>query len=397
VKIAHITVYPTEGQKHVKASGVASYAKNLISTMPVADNDEVFVLCNMIDGQRQTYSENGVQVIRCFSRSPRFMIELLQELRRINPDVLHIQQELALFGNIVTAYLLQWFVLLSRKYQPVLTLHGVVDPQKINAAFIKENNAKLPVWLVKLAFWLIFKPLTMWAKRVVVHEQYFKNILVQRYNVAAKKIAVIAHGVEALQPTAKSQACRDLDLDASANLILFMGYLTGYKGLDLLIEGFSSYAKEDPRAFLVIGAGEHPKLADDPVYMREYKRLQQKAQKLLPAQQYRWAGFIPEQKINHYYSACDVSVYPYTVSMASSGPMSFAIGFEKPFLASDAFADIFDSNLLFERSPKALSKKLQYFFVHTDAFKTQLRQLKQSRSWHHVSEQTYQLYEQVAK
>jgi len=392
MKIAHVTLYPPKSEKHVSGSGVASYSKNLITNMP--GDDEHIVVANVMDGV-ETYSEGNVSVHRVFRRNPNFLFAVHRELKKINPDTVHIQQELALFGGIFTAYLLQWLVFLWRK-KVTITLHGVVDPDKVDAVFVKENNSRLPVWLVKLAFRIIYTPLMKWSDHVIVHEQLFKNIAVKKYGIDSQKISVIPHGVEELSTIDTYRAREALAIPSSANVALFMGYATGYKGLDLLIEGFAEYAKKSPHAYLIIGAGKHPKLHDDVTYLKEYERLQSKAKKLIPGSQYRWEGFIKEAEITVYYSASDVSLYPYTTALSSSGPMSFAIGYEKPFLVSTAFESIFNTypQLLFDRKPGDLADRLEYFFTYRHDYDEISRELKQQRSWRRVANLTLNTYRQ---
>jgi glycosyltransferase involved in cell wall biosynthesis len=395
MRIAHVTLYPPKNEKHVSSSGVASYSKNLVTHLN-DKSDEQFVVCNMIDGKAETYREDNVSVRRVFERSPGFIFQIHRALKTINPDVVHVQQELALFGGVLTAYLLQWLLLVWRK-KVVITLHGVVDPRKIDATFIKENNSKAPVWLVRLAFRIIYTPLFWWSDRVIVHELYFKDIAVKAYGADADKVAVVHHGVEIFTTMDSQVARRELNLPESVDIVYFMGYATGYKGIDLLIEGFSKYADDNPNAYLVLGAGKHPKLHQDATYLREYQRLQDKAEALIPTGQYTWRGFIKEPEVRAYYSASDVSVYPYTTAMSSSGPMAFAIGYEKPFLVSSAFEDVFgdEPRLLFERDATSLADKLGYFFANKDEYSEQSRRLKTQRTWDHVGEQTHAVYQDI--
>lgn len=397
MKIAHVTLYPPKGEKHVSSSGVASYSKNLVSHIPSKAGNQT-VVCNIADAGAGIYIDDDVEVHRVFRRKPGFIFSVHQELKKVGADVVHIQQELALFGGITTAYLLQWLVFVWR-HKTVITLHGVVDPNGIDAAFVKENNSRLPVFLVKLAFKIIYTPLMKWSQKIIVHEQFFKDIIVRSYGINPSKIEVIPHGVEMLATLDKERARSELGLQPGADIVLFMGYATGYKGIDLLIEGFSEYAKRNPKALLVIGAGKHPKLQNDEAYLKEYKRIQDKAATLIPAGQYAWEGFIKEAAISAYYSASDVSVYPYTTALSSSGPMSFAIGYEKPFLVSTAFADIFSSHphLLFERDPKSLADKLDYFFTHRDSYAQTSTNMKRDRSWSKVGARTFHVYENVSE
>jgi glycosyltransferase involved in cell wall biosynthesis len=392
MKIAHVTLYPPKGEKHVKGSGVASYSKNLISNIPVSQQT---VISNILT-KPEEYNEDDLRIVRAFWRKPSFIIAIHRALKRSAPDIIHIQQELALFGGFSTAYLLQWLVFMWRK-NTIVTIHGIVDPSAITKQFVAENNSRLPAWLVRLAFRIIYTPLMRHARHIIVHEQQFKNIVVHKYGIAAQKITVIPHGVEALQTSNKLLARRALKLPADADIALFMGYATGYKGLDLLIDGFAQYASQNKNAYLVIGAGKHPKLHSDPTYLAEYQRLQDKAAQNIPRSQYEWRGFIEEGEIENYYSASDVSLYPYTTAMSSSGPMSFAIGFERPFLVSDAFADIFAAHphLLFDRTPKAFAERLAYFFAHPNEYAELSNQLKQHRTWQSVGRQSHDVYQKV--
>lgn len=392
MKILCVSIYPEKGQKHANIGGVASYTKNLVSNFPRTDEDEIFVLCNRINAQNDSYLEDGIKAIRCFDRNPNFFWQILKEIHRIKPDVIHFQQEIALFGSILTAYMLQWLLFLLRGYNLIITLHGVVSLKKINKEFIRENNSTLPIWAVKMGFRVIYNPLCLWAKKIIVHEEVFKTILIKEYGVSDEKIEVIHHGVEDLSSIEKEAACGKLVLDAKKNLILFMGYLTGYKGIDLLLEGFSWYAKTNPRAYLVVGSGKHPKLKDNSEYNQEYKRLQLKAKELIPENQYRWDGFIEEKDIINYYSACDVSIYPYTVGMSSSGPMAFAVGYEKPFLASDVFNGVVPEKLLFEGAPIHFAKKLEDFFIRPNDFFNLIKGMKNVRLWSKVGLSTMAVY-----
>ena len=397
MKVAHVTLYPPKGEKHVSSSGVASYSKNLITHIPLKTGEQT-VVCNVADAGASVYVDSEAEVHRVFRRTPSFIFSVHSELKKINADVVHIQQELALFGGIVTAYLLQWLIFFWR-HKTIITLHGVVDPDKIDSTFVKENNSNLPVPLVRLAFRVIYTPLMKWAQKVIVHEQYFKDIIVHSYGIDGSKVEVIPHGVEMLTPLDKQRARTELDVSQGADVVLFMGYATGYKGIDLLIDGFAEYAKHNPKAFLIIGAGKHPKLHNDETYLNEYCRLQEKAAQTIPKNQYVWEGFINESDIATYYSASDVSIYPYTTALSSSGPMSFAIGYEKPFLVSTAFADIFSSHpeLLFERNKRALADRLEHFFSHRDSYAKSSSIMKRSRSWQKVGMQTFRIYESVSE
>jgi glycosyltransferase involved in cell wall biosynthesis len=396
MRVAHISLYPPKGHKHAGGSGVASYTKNLVTHLADEHIGTQFVLCNKLD-REDTYREHSIFVKRCFDRNMHFVTQLQQELRDVHPDIVHIQQEIALFGNIATAYSLQLLVRAWRK-SLVITLHGVVDPDIVDEQFVRSNNSRAPAWLVRRALQGIYKPLVTQPSHIIVHEQLFKDILVRSYGAQPDTISVIPHGVEVIHPGPVSRTRERLHIPTGAQVVLFMGYATGYKGLDLLIDGFAHYAQRNPTAYLIIGAGKHPKLQDDPHYLSMYEALQHKASSAIPANQYQWIGFIPEKNIPAYYGAADVSIYPYTAAISSSGPMSIAIGGERPFLCSDAFTNVFASwpQVLFQKTPEAMSGKLDYFFAHKAEYADISRALKRQRTWESVGRTTAGVYKMLA-
>ncbi|MFA5130527.1 MAG: glycosyltransferase [Patescibacteria group bacterium] len=393
MKIVTISTYAPRGTKHANAGGVASYTKNLVTNLPKDLGDELIVLCNKIDGKFESYDEDGLKIIRCFDKNIKCFFELFTQIQKIKPDVIHIHQELSLYGGILNAYLLQWFLLFLRRYKTIITLHGVVSLKQIDREFIKGNNSNLPVWLTKLAFYVIYRPLCVWSKMIIVHEEYFKNILIHEYKVKGDKIIVIHHGVEDLQTIDQNEARLILSIDKDKDVCLFMGYLTGYKGIDFLIEGFAEYSKLNPKAYLIIGAGKHPKLENDRVYLNEYQRLVNKAQTLIPQDMYRWVGFIKEEDIINYYSACDVVLFPYTAAISSSGPMAIAIAYRKPILCSDVFSQVFDEKLLYKRDRFMIAKALyDYFLKNKSNILDYIYHLKEERTWKSICQITNRYY-----
>jgi hypothetical protein len=162
VKIAHITIYPPKRCKHSSTGGVASYTKMLVGEMRSISNDEIYVLSEKIDGVVEEYEEEGIQIIRCFDKKLRFAFQIFRAIKKINPDVIHVQQELFLFGNIITAYLLQGLIFALKKYNTVITLHGVISLKKLDKKFAQKNESSLTPAILRFVFKTIFKPLCIY-------------------------------------------------------------------------------------------------------------------------------------------------------------------------------------------------------------------------------------------
>lgn len=172
-----------------------------------------------------------------------------------------------------------------------------------------------------------------------------------------------------------------------------MGYAAGYKGIDYLIEEYERYNAVNPNSLLILGVGPHPKLKNDSTYLREvYDRLKEKALSL-GKKNVRWLGFISENEIPLYYSAADVSVYPYLYELSSSGPMAISIAYNLPYLASTVFRNtISEKAILFELKSNGLKNKLSDFFDKEQPNVDYVAKQKNERIWPKVADMTLDIY-----
>jgi len=398
MKIAHISLYPPKWELHCDKSWVAPYTKNLATNISYGEDDEVYIIWD-IDTSREIYSENIIEVRKVFSKWVFFYKNILKEIDFIQPDVVHVQQELALYGNILSAISLRFLLkaLQKRWIKTVITFHGIVDIVSIDQEFMKENFSALPIFMVKFAFTFIFNPLIKYSDEVIVHEDLFKTrILEQYYKIPAENIHVVHHGIEDFSQDilTQSQAREKIWVSENTKVLLFMWFITGYKWIDLLIDGVSEYKKKFWDDFkLYILWAYHPKLKDDESYKAEYQRLQDKAISKLWENVDWQSGFVDGAKMALYYPASDVVLFPYTRSISSSWPMALSIGYKVPFLASDVFSESIDNaDLLFEKTPNWLSEKLHYFFENIDKYWEVIFQMRTERLWWEVGKKTYNIY-----
>lgn len=86
-----------------------------------------------------------------------------------------------------------------------------------------------------------------------------------------------------------------------------------------------------------------------------------------------------------YYPAVDVVMFPYTRSIASSGPMALSIGYEVSFLASDVFAESIDNKeLLFAKNPDAMAEKVKEFFDNSESYNATISKMRKERLWSEI-------------
>ncbi len=204
---------------------------------------------------------------------------------------------------------------------------------------------------------------------------------------------MIPHGVVDFKKIDKGLAKKNIGHDSEKKICLFVGYLTGYKGLELLIDSFS-LLNERNDIFLYIAAGEHPKLKNNSAYLKNvYNFHKNKAERKIKTENYKWVGFISEDDLVNYYSAADFTIFPYTVSMSSSGPMAISIGYEVPFIASDVFQHfVKNRKLLFQRDKKSLKFKIIDVIENFEDYTEYSSRLKKQLNWNKISKKYINLY-----
>lgn len=401
VKLALVSPYPLRGEKHVSSGGVPAYSKNLACAL-VEAGVQVTVLAEKRGATVSPYmDEVGVRVVPCWTKGPLYAFQILRCLwgRRREVDLVHVQHEYFLFGGALEAAVFPLLVALSRVFlrRPVIvTLHGVIPLSMIDPVFLHKNGLRGPVRLFRFTLRVITKLTGLVSSRVVVHEEKFGSVLRADYGIDSQRICVIPHGVEQRTDlVSREQARRKLNV-REKRVLLFFGYLSGYKGLHALVEAYGHLDEKD-RYLLIVAGGEHPRYQDDPVYKRSIADLKEKAQTI--SRDIRFTGFVPEEEIPLYFAAADLVVLPYTQVIASSGPLSLAIAYEKPVLVSSEMSRTLGRDLLSaEPRPPDLAQAVMRFFadetLRGELART-MAELRQERSWRRVGEKTVALYVSV--
>ncbi len=123
----------------------------------------------------------------------------------------------------------------------------------------------------------------------------------------------------------KHAACAQINLDPNKNYLLFFGFIRAYKGLDLLIEAMADKRVRDLEVSLIV-AGEF--YEDETSYKEKIKTLGVEQNIVF------YNDFIPNDKVNAYFSAADMVVQPYK-SATQSGVTQVAFHFDKPMLVTN--------------------------------------------------------------
>ena len=176
-------------------------------------------------------------------------------------------------------------------------------------------------------------------------------------------------------------------------IVLYFGYITKYKGIDILIKAFKKI--ELSNAVLIIGGAPHPRLKNDPEYLKFWNSVNKE---MSEDKRIRFIGFIPDSLLSTYISASDIVVFPYVASFSTGGPMNITLGHYRPVIASrvSSFSDILPTGAIFKTGSisdlyLALNKALT-----DDNYRRTLsectRSIAAERSWAKVAKATADLY-----
>jgi glycosyltransferase involved in cell wall biosynthesis len=277
----------------------------------------------------------------------------------------------------------------------VVTIHGVIPLSQLNKIFMKENRINGNLNILKFGLFSITKMICSFSNIVIVHEKYFKTVLSKQYKIQKKRICVIPHGIEERNDVIKKSKAKEILRVKNKKVLLFFGYLAGYKGIETLIDVFQ-YIK-DKNCVLFIAGGYHPRLKRDSKYLRYIETLKKRAKNT--SQNIIFTGHVPEEKISLYFSSADLVIFPYKVAMASSGPMTFAISYEKPFIVSESMKNILSLPFMtFENNPKSLAKKIEIFFRDKRLINFVIKKIKVFKKrclWLNIVKNTIRVYENL--
>lgn len=191
---------------------------------------------------------------------------------------------------------------------------------------------------------------------------------------------------------AKEEACKKLNLDPKLNYILFFGLIRDYKGLDLLLTAINhTYFRENNIKLIL--AGEY--YSKKEYYAELIKEL--KIDDLIINFDY----FIPDKKVNLFFSASDLIASPYK-SATQSGVAQIAYHFELPMLVTNVggLPELVPDNkvgYVVEPEAEAIQSKLIQFYKEDKAseFRKNLSTEKLRFTWDKMITSIFELEKEI--
>lgn len=380
-----ISSYPERGVKYSgSVCAVGGFAKNTVNSVYRYLNRQVknkkIIILTVTGDREQIYLENGILVCRIFRRnrlSSFFrLLFFLNQFSRIKSAVLEF--EFSSFGTtkIVVFFLpLILFLRLKTKH-PVIVLHQVVKNLNQLSGHLGWPKNSIVIKIFNAGLRLYYYLLVLLSDKVIVLETGLKKRLTGLTGMR-RKITVIPHGVDKfLEKLPRESAKQICGYKNDEIIILFFGYLTWYKGVDILIKAMTGHRLflNGKKIRLLIAGGESLTQKQKLHYQNYFAGLNRLASR---SSDVDLIGFVDEKDFSLYFSAADLVIFPYRSFISSSGPLSLAFSFGKPVLLSRNLSPYFSSpdivktlkryalkkeDLMFPLEKKKIIKKIKNTF-----------------------------------
>ena len=158
------------------------------------------------------------------------------------------------------------------------------------------------------------------ADAFVVHSEEDRRKLAGKY--PGRPILSLPHPIEARPRPDRDESRRKLGVERP--LVLFLGLVRRYKGVDCLLEAAETIFRESEAEIAVVG-----EVFPDAEFIPERARRHPRAERLRVVDRY-----VPETELDEWLAACDVVVCPYR-RISGSGIAARAVAARRPLVASD--------------------------------------------------------------
>ncbi len=269
----------------------------------------------------------------------------------------------------------------------MLTYHG--DPQANYGSFSRRMS-------ISLYSVFLHNKLLSCAKVIVSPSEYYidESRFLGKYR---DKIAVIPNGINVkdFDTQCSKEECKEkLGLPLDKKILLFFGYLSPYKGPDILVRAMPKILKNVPDTELVfVGKG----------VMRD--ELEMLSKRLGAEKNVKFAGFVKGSSKPFYYKAADVFVLPSIMSTESFGIVNLeAMACGVPIVASkiggipDVVKDGENGLLVPPKDSDRLASAIIYLLENEDIMKKMGDNGKdkvKDYSWKRVAEETEKIYKEI--
>ncbi len=376
--------------------GIASYVHYLTESLHFSDP----LLQISILAEKPAYESTSrlFHVSGIFDRAADYPEQILPQVKRIAPDIVHIQHEYGIFGVDD-----RFFRLLSQlrdlKIRTVVTLHTVHTRLSLDAGCAAPHLRHL---LKKVNIEEYQRRIGELVDLVIVHQENTIRQVLLRQGLSPDRVITVPHGTRILETVDVPKAKAMFGIGPATPFIVAFGYLEESKNLLLLIEAFHRLKKHMPAAKLWLGG-----------YVRfpTTKALRYRDRCLRRIEAYGLRNdiifsdsLLPEEKVPTLLSAADVACFVYDEDThSSSGALHLAMGLGKAVVAAripkfQELADVCDEILVNPRSVREASQLLNRLLVDESFHmyvKQKISSYAQLTAWSSIAQKHWAIYDQL--
>lgn len=377
-----VSSYPDKKHGIEKLNAVAWYARKTFKNLAKIGECKIVVLAEVID-KPEVYLDGKVLIVRAWRpnrlsaiKDLSFWIFRFDEVKTVL-----LEFEFNMFGGILGTLLFPFFLLALKilRKRIVLELHQVVLDINSLSGHLNLKRGGFLSGFFNLVLNDFYLAVCLLSSKVIVLEEELKRRLSLLINPEKIAVLPIAAGTK---PKLTVRAARlRLGIKKDEFVLLYFGFIAWYKGADWLVKTIRDNRGKikGKKLRLIVAGGESPTLKNKPHYQKFYQSVLSAAKK---ARRVQITGFVKERDIPTYFAACDLVVLPYRTFMSASGPLSWALTFQKPFLLSLNLRDYFKSpdfhqaqkeanlseeDVLFALNSSSLTKKLRRILVKSES------------------------------
>jgi len=364
MEVTHITSYPPW------KGGIADYAEMLIDELEEQEDVE-----NKIVSFEQSEGENVESLMNRSERSS--FIEAAEEAFQDEPDVVHIQHELNLYGRINFLLMALKMLQLKRKSDTkvITTMHTYID----------YDFSLKPKQLLRYVGYKIvtYRLIYALSDKIIVHNDILEE------KMGREDVEVIPHGVKKIE--CNEDIREEYGFSQEDTFLLCTGFLTEAKGFEYAVKAM----KHLPGNYKLLVAGSTPPNFEE-MGEEYYRKLQSIVEKnSLGSQVNVRKEFVPEEKLDKLICSADINLFPYTES-SQSGMMHRAIGAGKDIICSDleVFRSVLgDAGTYFEsRDSRKLADEVKKY-----GSSSSIEELRKNISWENAAKNHLDIYDRMSK
>lgn len=326
--------------------GVAVYTKDTLETIAKKTKQKFVVLVEEKYGRPfELKADGSILVLPSFKQHPVKVFKQLYETVNAFDQIKNIQLHSEFYnsGDLLQMSLLLPFLYILRLQGKIVSFiaHNVVHDFSFLSNHLGKNNNSWKLNLLSKFIPWYYQFLSFGVEQLITLDESIRerlgSYLWQKDKIKATSIWLKNKRISKVD---RISARRKLALEQDDLVITVFGFMSRYKGVDLLLQNFLRFKKEFPQSKfkLLLAGGMAPSQKNQKHYLDFYKNLENLAAK---HEDITLSGFIEEKDLRSYMALTDVVLLPYRGILGASASWATVLSYGKACFFSKALEPYF--------------------------------------------------------